>query len=57
MASQEPETFVGDVLLSQYNDLLRGPLGTVKARHRLLCVVLEYAIRSYLINTKCSTGN
>jgi hypothetical protein len=27
-ASQETETFVGDVLLSQYNDLLRRPLGS-----------------------------
>jgi len=29
-ASQESETFVGRVLLSQYNNLVRRPLGSVK---------------------------
>ena len=53
--SLETKFFVDDMLFSQYNDLLRRSVGSVKAEHRLLCAVLEEAIRSYVTNMKCST--
>lgn len=53
--SSETELLVDEMLLSQYNDLLRRSVGSVKAEHRLLCAVLEDAIRSYVINMNCST--
>lgn len=54
--SLETELFVDDMPLSQYNDLLRRSVGSVKAEHRLLCAVLEDAIRGYVTNIKCSTS-